>query len=65
MKVSYNGFTGLLLKLEARSSELGLLAGAVSYSLDIWDAEKNVTHSFTGVKLSDVKFLGGALSFGE
>lgn len=65
MKVSYNGFTGLLLKLEAKISELRMISGAAPYSLDIWDEDKHVTYSFNGVNLADIKFLGGAVSFGE
>ena len=71
MKVSYNGFTGELVKLErsyAGKFELPIsLTGAADvkwlYDLSIYDSEKKVTHSFTGVKLEEVKFLGGAVSF--
>jgi len=57
MQVSYNGFTGELMKL-ARYERLN------KYDLSIYDGEKKVTHSFTNVDLSDVKFSGGAVSFG-
>lgn len=64
MKVSYNGFTGELAKLEKKEfhyrdpdwSEMG-------YELIIYDAEKKVTHSFKCINLKDVKFLGGSVSF--
>lgn len=65
MQVSYNGFTGELVKLEKMDTLL--LRPYVQrdiYNLSIYDSEKQVTHSFTGVKLEDVKFLGGAVSFG-
>lgn len=76
MQVSYNGFTGELVKLErvgtGKIAETIIpidLPGASCehvwfYNLSIYDREKKVTHSFTGVKLKDVKFLGGAVSFG-
>lgn len=38
--------------------QLVIFAGSQCHS------EKRVTHSFDGVKLEDVKFLGGAVSFG-
>lgn len=64
MQVSYNGFTGELVKLEKMDTLL--LQPYVQrdiYNLSICDSEKQVTHSFTGVKLEDVKFLGGAVTF--
>lgn len=59
MKVEYNGFTGELVKLERQFDEFH----SIVYDLSIKDREKHVVHSFTGVKLSDVKFLGGAVTF--
>lgn len=56
MQVSYNGFTGELVKLERHTVYC-------YYDLSIYDSEKQVTHSFTGVNLEDVKFLGGEVSF--
>jgi len=71
MKVSYNGFTGELVKLERKESHAngtfhydGTPCKITVYDLSIYDSEKKVTHSFTGVKLEDVKFLGGEVSFG-
>lgn len=61
MRVSYNGFTGELVKLEKKFDPYG---GGTVYDLSIYDSEKQVTHSFTGVQLEDVKFLGGVVSFG-
>lgn len=64
MQVSYNGFAGELVKLEKMDTLL--LQPYVQrdiYNLSIYDSEKNVTHSFAGVKLEDVKFLGGEVSF--
>lgn len=58
MKATYNGFTGELEKLERTHY------GDCRYSLSIYDDDNKVTHSFTMVKLEDVKFLGGAVSFG-
>lgn len=76
MQVSYNGFTGNLVRLEqtTQNGEIFLTSISASesparkfnqryYNLSIYDSEKQVTHSFTGVKLEDVKFLGGAVAF--
>lgn len=75
MQVTYNGFTGELVKLELTSVNARLstnqnlqgptmLPDGYNYNLSVYDSEKQVTHSFTSVKLEDVKFLGGAVSFG-
>jgi len=76
MQVTYKGFTGELVKLERSPiAEVTLTAtcspfsvgdqkNSWRYDLSIYDSEKQVTHSFTGVKLEDVKFLGGAVAFG-
>ena len=75
MQVTYNGFTGELVKLELLQTErkmttINVISGhtvyqkdIILYDLSIYDSEKQVTHSFTGVKLEDVKFHGGAVSF--
>ena len=75
MQVTYNGFTGGLVKLERTSVDVTLRTSIIgmptqqsdswNYDLSIYDREKHVTHSFTGVKLEDVKFSGGAVTFGE
>lgn len=77
MQVTYNGFTGDLVKLE-RKHEQGrkfetstdCLCGGrpyeiTTYDISIYESEKKVTHSFTGVKLENVKFLGGEVEFGS
>lgn len=65
MQVSYNGFTGELVKLERYDiSYPPQNAERNVYDLSICDNDKQVTHSFTGVKLEDVRFLGGAVTFG-
>ena len=75
MQVTYNGFTGELVKLELLQTErkmttINVISGhtvyqkdIILYDLSIYDSEKQVTHSFTGVKLEDMKFLGGEVSF--
>lgn len=74
MQVTYNGFTGELVKLERTSANVTLTVSLNlqeqkcqhnrwDYDLSIYDSEKQVTHSFTGVKLEYVKFLGGSVSF--
>mgnify|MGYP001029198311 CR=1 FL=1 len=74
MQVTYNGFTGELVKLERTSVDVTLRTSIIgmptqqsdswNYNLSIYDREKHVTYSFTGVKLEDVKFSGGAVTFG-
>ncbi len=61
MKVTYNGFTGELVKYEKKD----LRAFGMKYSVDIsiYDSDKKVTHSFTGIKPEDMKFSGGAVTF--
>lgn len=71
VKVSYNGFTWELAKLECTTKPYGYVHNEMPvrqcaqhlYDLSIYDSVKNVTHSFSGVKLEDVKFLGGAVLF--
>ena len=71
MKVSYNGFTGELVKLERTFNGVTEIPVDLPgnpyhkwfYNLSIYDIGKQVTHSFENVKLSDVKFLGGVVSF--
>jgi len=72
MQVTYNGFTGEMVKLEKKETGAYKITPydmykrpVYGYDLSIYDSEKQVTHSFTGVKLEDVKFLGGAVTFGE
>lgn len=71
MQVTYNGFTGELVKLEKKETDKYTLSPydmwehpVWGYDLSIYDSEKQVTYSFAGVKLEDVKFMGGAVSFG-
>lgn len=57
MKVTYNEFTGELVKLERTHY------GDCRYSISLYDDDKNVIHSFNLVKLEDVKFSGGVITF--
>ena len=63
MKVTCNGFTGELTKLERRPPLM--FYNQFIYDISIYDGEKKVTHSFTGVKLEEVQFSGGTVSFSE
>lgn len=63
MQVTYDGFTGELKKLEREDLSAFGMRDSV-YDLSIYDSEKRVTHSFTSVKMEDVKFLCGVVSFG-
>lgn len=59
VKVCYKEFKGELVKLERKEAYGGHL-----YDISIFDVEKKVTYSFTKADLQDLKFLGGAVSFG-
>ena len=63
MQVTYNDFTGDLVKLEREDLSVFGVKDRI-YNLSIYDSEKQVTHSFTGVKLEDVRFSGGTVTFG-
>lgn len=63
MKVTYNGITGELVKLERPFAALSNFADTTIYDLTIYNTEKKATVSFTGVKLADVKFIGGEVAF--
>lgn len=60
MKVSYNGFTGELVKLERDFN----IINCRKYILVIRDGEKAANISFDRVNIEDVKFIGGSVSFG-
>lgn len=71
MQVTYKGFTGDLVKLEKKETGLYILSPfdtekqpVFRYDLNLYDSEKQITYSFTGVKLENVKFLVGAVTFG-
>lgn len=71
MQVTYNGFTGELVKMEKKETGRYTVTPydtekhlVFEYDISIYDREKKATISFTGVKLEDVKFLGGAVAFG-
>lgn len=75
MQVEYNGFTGELVKLERITKLVSADSNIINtvytptktidrYNVSIYDSEKKVTISADGVKLSDIKFLGGSVSFG-
>lgn len=76
MKVSYKGFTGDLIKIEAeKSSDVNFIfcdgplpvkhsGYTEKYTLELWDEEKEAKISFSGASLNDVKFLGGEVTFG-
>lgn len=63
MQVTYNGVTGDFVKLE-KSYDL-IRNGENPYVLTIFDSKNLVTHTFSGIKLEDVKFSGGAVTFAE
>lgn len=62
MKVTYNGFTGELTKLERK---FAIPFGQVVYDISIYDREKKATYSFTDVGMKDVRFSCGTVSFSE
>lgn len=68
MKVSYNGLTGELLKLERSSNKMVFYVGTnqdlkMDYDLKIYDPEKGATVSFSNIDLAKVKFCCGEVSF--
>lgn len=66
MQVTYNGFTGELVKLERTFAPYPYVAKYATYDLVLSILKDGVCAkvSFTGVKMEDVKFLGGMVSFG-
>lgn len=65
MQVTYNGFTGELVKLEKYEGDKAARRGGWPlYDLAIYDSEVKVTHCFEDVKLEDVKFSGGVMTSG-
>ena len=67
MQVTYNGFTGELVKLERTFAPYPYVAKVAQYDLTITILKEGVCADvhFTGVRLEDVKFLGGVVTFGE
>ena len=65
MQVTYNGFTGELVKLERTFAPYPYVQKYATYDLTINVLKEGVCADvhFTGVKLEDVKFLGGAVTF--
>jgi hypothetical protein len=65
MQVTYNGFTGELVKLERTFTTYPHVAEFATYDLVISVLQNGVCAkvSFTGVKLEDMKFLGGEVTF--
>lgn len=76
MQVTCNGFTGelvKLVKLERKEVVMNFnpfecqCSGAAKttvYDLALYDSETQATISFTGVKMEDLQFHGGAVTFG-
>ena len=71
MQVTYKGFTGEMVKLEKKETGAYKITPydmhkhpVYVYDISLYDREKQVTHSFNDVMLEDVKFSGGAVSFG-
>ena len=67
MQVTYNGFTGELVKLERTFAPYPYVAKYATYDLTITILKEGVCADvhFTGVRLEDAKFSGGAVTFGE
>lgn len=75
MQVTYNGFTGELVKLERKATsifsykpdggrETKSFFMEPDFNLIIYDEDKREVLTFTSVRLEDVKFSGGEVSFG-
>ena len=67
MQVTYNGFTGELVKLERTFTTYPHIPKYATYDLVIPILKEGVCArvSFTGVKMEDVRFSGVAVSFSE
>lgn len=70
MQVTYNGFTGGLVKLERKVIDPESLyidsvpiKFADGYELQIFTPDNSGIVAFTGVKLKDIKISGGAVTF--
>lgn len=65
MEVTYHGFTGELEKLEKKKviNQCPPFDKPL-YDLSIYDSVKQVTHYFSSINLTDVKFLCGEVTFG-
>lgn len=74
MKVTYNGVTGELIKLERKATQIfsykpdGEMKTQTffvepDFDLIIYNEEKRELRAFSNVKLSDVRFSGGEVSF--
>lgn len=66
MQVTYNGFTGELVKMERTFDPYPYVAKYATYDLTITILKEGVCADvhFANVKLEDVKFNGGAVAFG-
>lgn len=71
LKAECKGVTGELAKLEKKSVSpdcnvmLKRMTPETVYDISIYDSEKRAAISFAGVRLEDVKFLNGAVTFAE
>lgn len=70
MQVTYNGFTGELVKLERKVIDPESIyidsvpiKFADGYELQIFTPDNSGIVAFTGVKLKDIKISGGAVTF--
>lgn len=74
MQVTYNGFTGELVKLERKATQIfsykpdGEMNAKTffvepGFNLVIYNESNGEIRAFSDVKLEDVKFLGGAVTF--
>lgn len=65
MQVTYNGFTGELVKLERTFAPYPYVAKYATYDLTITILKEGVCADvhFTSVRLEDVEFSGGEVSF--
>ena len=65
MQVTYNGFTGELVKLERTFAPYPYVAKYATYDLTITVLKEGVCADvhFTGAKMEDLQFHGGAVTF--
>lgn len=65
MQISYNGFTGELVKMERTFAPYPYVAKYATYDLTITVLKEGVCADvhFTGAKMEDLQFHGGAVTF--
>lgn len=62
MTATYKEFTGEVISLKRREASY-LNGGGPQYDLELYDRQNDCIHTFSSIKLEDVKFSGFAATF--